>query len=143
MIYAAQNSDPSLRICPNWHLTLGLPVTFQQQAERHQVTILNNYVRTLRSDLRIQLLETELQPELQVTRWISASRNPEKRVVQAGVVADQKICMVEDVEGFSSKLQMGSFRNPEVLENRHVGRPVARTYKRIAAKVPHAAQTRS
>ena len=90
---------------------------YKQLAQRHQVTILNNYIGTLRSDLGIRLLETELQPELQVTRWISASRNPEKRVVQAGVVADQKICMVEDIEGFSSKLQIGSFRNPEVLEN--------------------------
>jgi hypothetical protein len=53
---------------------------------------------------------------LQVARWVGASRNPEERIVQASVVTEQKICMVENVEGFGSELQMEPLRNPEVLE---------------------------
>ena len=64
----------------------------------------------------VRPLELQLQAELQIPRWIGPARGAEMWVVQADVVADQKIRMVEDVEGLSPELQTKSVGNPDVLQ---------------------------
>ena len=71
---------------------------------------------------------------------MGATRNPERWTVNV-VIAEQKVRMVKNIEGFNSKLQMKSFRDSDVLEKRSVESPVGGSDKRIPTKVPHAAQT--
>ena len=66
--------------------------------------------------LRGYSLETQLQAELQVARRIGAARLSENRVVQANVIADQKVGVVEEVESFGAKLETKSVGDPEILE---------------------------
>jgi hypothetical protein len=53
---------------------------------------------------------------LQIAQWGCAVRDPEYRVVQAAVVADQKVPMVKEIESFSPELQMKPFGKPEILD---------------------------
>jgi hypothetical protein len=61
-------------------------------------------------------LETHLHAELDVARRIGAARLPKNRVVQANVVADKKVGVVEDVESFGAELETNSVGDPEILE---------------------------
>jgi hypothetical protein len=53
-------------------------------------------------------LITHLQPELQVAWWMGPTGNPERWAADV-VIPEEKVCMVEDIEGFNSELQMKSF----------------------------------
>ena len=61
-------------------------------------------------------LKTQLQAELQVAWRTRAARLSEKRVVQPDVVADEKVCVVENVEGFGAELETKSLGDPEISE---------------------------
>jgi len=71
---------------------------------------------------------------------MGATRNPKRWTVDV-VIAEQKVCMVKNIESFKSKLQMKSFGNTDVLEKRGVENPVGGSDERIPTKVSHAAQT--
>jgi hypothetical protein len=63
-------------------------------------------------------------------------------LVQAGVIADQKISMVKNIEGFRAELEcdpVGQLKHPK---ERHVGYPVSGAHKGISAKIAYAAQAR-
>ena len=63
--------------------------------------------------------------------------------MQTGVIADQKISVVKDIEGFHPELQMDSLGHIKHFKKRDVGNPIARAHKSISAKITHAAQARS
>jgi hypothetical protein len=90
---------------------------------------------------RPELSKTHLQSELQSAWRVRAACLPENWVVQADIIANQKVRMVEDVERFRPELHLKSFGNPHILDNGGINVPVAGTYERIPAKVPHASQT--
>jgi hypothetical protein len=97
-------------------------------------------------------LEAQFESELEIAWVQSAARlakvggNIKSVVGGLGVrlvwLRQYKICMVEHVEAFGSKLHTDSLGNLEILEERHVCIPTARTYKGVAAEVSGAAQAR-
>ena len=64
---------------------------------------------------------------------MGATRNPKRWTVDV-VIAEQKVCMVKNIEGFKSKLQMKSFGNTDVLKKRGVENPVGGSDKRFASE---------
>ena len=62
------------------------------------------------------ILETKFESELQIARWGGAARLPELRLVQADVVTNHEVRMVEDVESFCAELKTHPFGNHNRLE---------------------------
>ena len=70
---------------------------------------------------------------------MGSARNSEGWAVDP-VVAEEKVCVIQNVKTFNPELKTKSVGEINIFEKGSVGLPKPRTHKRISAKIAHAAQ---